>query len=115
MPWILGQLVDLSEQDERRSASRGKLRLDINVEGVPNGLVKVLDLSCTGMMIHSEFPIAPGESLIVQLPDGKDTVAQVIWRRQTLIGCRFLPPLSQAAMASIMLKAAPPPPPRKSA
>lgn len=111
MPWILGQLIDLSEQDERRSASRQKLRLDINVEGVPSGLVKVLDLSCSGMMIHSELPVAPGETLVVQLPDGGEAVAQVTWRRQTLMGCRFLPPLSRAAVAAVLLKAAPPPPP----
>lgn len=111
MPWILGQLVDLTEQDERRSASRHKLRLDINVDGVPFGLVRVLDLSCSGMMIHSDFDLAPGESLIVQLPEDRETVAQVVWRRQTLMGCRFLPPLSRAAVAAIILKASPPPPP----
>lgn len=107
MAWILGQLVDLSAQDERRSAPRKKLRLDLNVEGLADGLVKVLDLSCAGMMIHAETDFNPGESFLVQLDEGKTAVAQVVWRRQTLLGCRFLPALSRGAMAEILLKAAP--------
>ncbi|WP_374531183.1 PilZ domain-containing protein [Novosphingobium sp.] len=109
MAWILGQLVDLSEQDERRSASRKKLRLDLTLEGKPDGLVQVLDLSSTGMMIHSNCDFEPGESFLVQLSEGQTAVSQIMWKRESLMGCRFLPPLSRAGVAQILLKAAPQP------
>jgi hypothetical protein len=111
MAWIFGQLVELRHGAERRGRARVKLCLDLPSPATPNGLVRVLDLSQAGMMIHCEQTLEPGETLLVELPEEGTVKATIMWRRFTLMGCRFSKPLSRAAMAAMLLRAHPAPPP----
>lgn len=107
MSWIIGQLVALETPAERRGEPRVQLCLDLPAPGIPNGLVRVLDLSASGMMIHCEHRLEPEETLLVEIPGRGTITATIVWRRQTLMGCRFAEPLSRAAIAAIRLRAPP--------
>lgn len=103
MPWILGQLIDESPEPDRRSAPRRKLRLDVPMqtrEG-ESDLVRVLDMSCSGMMIHCAADLLPGEIIAVILPEVGCIDAEVVWKRMTLLGCSFAEPVSQTAISAM--------------
>lgn len=112
MPWILGQLIDESVEPDRRSEPRRRLRLDVPVRarsGSRSGgqdVVRVLDLSCAGMMIHCTADLRPGEHIAVILPQAGCVDAEVVWKRMTLLGCSFAAPISQSAITAMSLLSA---------
>lgn len=107
MGWILGQLIEAGDAGERRSEPRMRLGLELDMPSGSRGLVRVLDLSPSGMMIHCEHPFEPGDRMLVELPEAGTIEARVIWRRMTLLGCEFGEPLSRAALAAMQLRAPP--------
>lgn len=110
MAWIHGHLVEQGRETERRGKARIKLCIDLPLPAAPDGLVRVLDLSQTGMLIHCEQALEPGQALMVELPEAGSIKATVVWRRFSLMGCRFARPLSRAALAAMLLRAQPAPP-----
>ncbi len=105
MGWILGQLIESGDAGERRSQPRVRLGLALDMPSGSRGLVRVLDLSQSGMMIHCEHPFEPEDRLLVELPEAGTVEARVIWKRMTLLGCEFREPLSRAALAAMQLRA----------
>ena len=111
MTWIMGQLVDLAA--DRRGAKRARLCLTLNSAAAEDGTgldqVRMLDIALGGMMLHTDHPFAPGDKLVVELPEAGTVEAVIVWRRMTLFGCRFVKPISKAALAALLLRAEPRP------
>jgi hypothetical protein len=104
MVWILGQLVDEPHTEERRATPRMKMLLDTTTCPPPGHAVRILDISCSGMMVNSDADFAPGDRFAVELPEAGEVTAEVVWRRMTLLGCRFRPALPQAAVNAALLR-----------
>lgn len=69
---------------------------------------EILDLSSAGLMLSTEAVLEEGERLLVELADGSQRPAQVIWRAGRQHGCRFDTPLSRAELGANLLQALPP-------
>jgi PilZ domain len=103
MAWIMGQLTDLAA--DRRGARRAKLCLTLDTPGSGEGQVRLLDIAQGGMMLHTDHPFAPGDKLLVELPEAGAVEAVIVWRRMTLFGCRFVKPINKATLAALLLRA----------
>lgn len=53
-------------------------------------------------MLHAKARLAVDETFVVELPLAGLVEAQVVWRRNTLYGCKFLSPVSNAAISALM-------------
>jgi hypothetical protein len=110
MAWIKGQLVDVAADQDRRGAKRLRLSLAVDAPGTAAGQVRLLDVALGGMMLHTDHAFAPGDKLLIDLPDAGTVEAVIVWRRMTLYGCRFAKPISKGALAALLLRAEPQPP-----
>lgn len=93
---------------ERREKARRRLRLEsvLSTKRPPSKAV-VLDLSEAGLMLHAYDDLAADETFEVLLPEVGCVEAQVVWKRNTLYGCKFLSPVSRAMISAALLKARP--------
>jgi hypothetical protein len=91
---------------ERRGAERRKLRFESMLTATrPPAKVVVLDLSEAGFMFHADEDLALQEVFEVELPQAGAVEAQVLWKRSTLYGCKFLSPVSRGTISAVMLQA----------
>ena len=112
MTWF-ALVAEFSEEQkavERRGRVRRKLKFEsVFSSGRPPTKAVVLDLSEAGLMIHANDELAVGETFEVALPEAGLVEAEVVWRRNTLYGCKFLAPVSRAMISAILLRALPDP------
>lgn len=54
--------------------------------------------------METEASFAPGDKVIVALPEAGDVAAAVVWQSEKLFGCRFEEPLSRAALGAAQLR-----------
>lgn len=110
MSWfaLVAEFSEGSEAVERRAAPRRRLRLEsvLSTKRPPSKAV-VLDLSEAGLMLHAFDDLAMDETFEVLLPDVGAVEAQVLWKRNTLYGCKFLTPVTRAMISAALLKAQP--------
>lgn len=97
-----------ADASEQRYADRRVLRLDARV-ATPTGEegVRVHNLSRTGLLVECVSPVDVGTAIEVELPDGKVHRAEIVWADESLVGCRFEYPLSQASLSAALLRSAP--------
>ena len=108
MTWLIAKFAKARPRSEQRNAIRRKLSLTLQTfRSRSPGSVIVLDLSRAGMMIHSLTELAVDDIFQFDLPEADATEAIVVWKRQTLYGCEFRSPISQAAVSAAMLRASP--------
>ncbi|MEO6717964.1 MAG: PilZ domain-containing protein [Novosphingobium sp.] len=108
MTWLTARFASARPKREQRKAVRRKLSLTLPTLRSRNSeSVLVLDLSLAGMMIHTLTELTVGEVFQFDLPETGATEAIVVWKRQTLYGCEFISPISQAAVSAALLKASP--------
>lgn len=110
MTWfaLVAETTEDSEMVERRSAPRPRMRLESVVSTArPAGKAVVLNMSEAGLMIHAYDDLAVDEIFEVVLPQVGSVEAQVAWKRNTLYGCQFLSPITQATISAALLKAQP--------
>lgn len=108
MAWIalVAEFLDRPDGQERRGRERRKLTFESVLSGSrPPSKVVVLDLSEAGLMLHAEERLAIGETFEVLLPEAGVVEAEVVWKRSTLYGCKFLSPVSRAMISAVLLKA----------
>ncbi|UIP07651.1 helix-turn-helix domain-containing protein [Erythrobacter sp. SDW2] len=109
---IPGLLVPTSNADSGRDSPRRAVRLA--TEGLrANGeetLVRLHNISASGLMLESDVRLEKGEKVMIDLPLAGPTPARVVWRSASLHGCRFDQPLSLAVLSASELKSAIAPP-----
>lgn len=66
--------------------------------------VLVHNISATGLLIQSEAPLKAGEKIDIDLPHAGATRAKVIWTSDSLFGCQFDAPISNAALSAAQLR-----------
>ena len=91
---------------ERRSAPRRKLRLQAEGASSSAGdsLVVIHDISEEGLLLESSVPLAEGEILEVLIPEAGTAQARVSWTSGHFYGCKFIEPISTAAVSAALLR-----------
>lgn len=93
---------------DQRVADRRVLRLEARIATeTGEGGIRVHNLSRSGLLIEGSAAVAAGAHIEVELPGGTRHRAEVIWADDTLFGCRFANPLTQAQLSAALLRAAP--------
>jgi transcriptional regulator with XRE-family HTH domain len=89
-----------------REAARYELRLPSEVAGAEGATSPVLihNLSATGLLLETDLDLMLGDRLIVGLPELGEVPAEVVWRSEDLVGCRFLDPLPGTALSAARLR-----------
>lgn len=108
MAWfaLVAEFSEGIEAVDRRGPARRRLRLESVLSSVrPAAKAIVLDLSEAGLMLHAYDDLDVGETFSVLLPEVGSVEAQVVWRRNTLYGCKFLAPVSRGMISAALLKA----------
>lgn len=92
---------------QRRSARRA-LRLAASGRSGSGDARPILihDISAEGLLIECDLPLAPDESIDVELPHAGRCLAKVVWSSGRLFGCRFAAPISQATLSAAALRSA---------
>lgn len=104
MALLLAQLSQDASEERRRSGRR-MLRLGAAVgAGLPSWRAVILNLSETGLMLHTAGPLAVNDMFEVELPEVGLIEAQVVWANGTDYGCQFVNPISKAAVSAALLK-----------
>ncbi len=98
--------ADVSANDIKRSAARRALRLETSgfVAGSGDANVIIHNISSAGLLIETEFDLAEGDELAIELPEAGAVSASVVWRSEHLFGCAFDEELSPAALAAAQLQ-----------
>jgi hypothetical protein len=91
---------------ERRSALRRKLRLEAEGATTSAGDAQVVihDISESGLLIESPVPLIEGEVLEVLIPEAGTAQAEVSWTSGHFFGCKFIEPISTAAVSAALLR-----------
>jgi PilZ domain len=91
---------------ERRSAPRRKLRLQAEgaIASAGDTQVVIHDISEEGLLIESPVPLTDGEVLEVLIPEAGTAQAQVSWTSGHFFGCKFIEPISTAAVSAALLR-----------
>jgi len=94
------------QKGERRSVPRRKLRLQAEGTATSAGESQVVihDISEEGLLIESPIPLSDGEILEVMIPEAGTAQAKVSWASEHFFGCKFIEPISTAAVSSALLR-----------
>ena len=101
---MLGHFEELLPNPDRRRAVRRSLKLGA---GTGDEKVTILDLSLTGALLETSFPILVGSRFEVELPNVGAIPASVVWSSGDFYGCQFDLPISPATLSAAMLQATP--------
>lgn len=91
---------------ERRSVARRRLRLQAEGASPSAGDSQVVihDISEEGLLIESAVPLTDDETLEVLLPETGSAPAKVSWTSGHFFGCKFIEPISTAAVSAALLR-----------
>ena len=90
---------------ERRSTARRKLRLEVEgAAAAGDASVIIHDLSEEGLLVESGVPLSEGELLEVIIPEAGTAQAEVAWTSGRFFGCKFIEPISTAAVSAALLR-----------
>lgn len=106
----LAWFAEEERQAEPGTVPRAPRRRLLLAAGAPGAAERVIihDLSATGLLIESDPPLAPGETIDLDLPHAGACRAHVVWQSGGFSGCQFTRPLSRGTLAAATLAAAPP-------
>ncbi len=90
---------------EKRYAPRRPVALTLHawVDGTERNLI-VRDLSHTGFMAETVDPVALGQTIELEFPNGMRRDATVVWAGKTSAGCTFATPISKGDFSAALLK-----------
>lgn len=101
--------ASFADSADQRVSDRRILRLEARV-ATPDGDgggIQVHNLSRSGLLLEGVTGVAAGSEIEVHLPGGTRHRAEIIWADDTLFGCRFAEPLTQAQLSAALLRSAP--------
>jgi transcriptional regulator with XRE-family HTH domain len=106
---IQAQLKYRRQSQAQRQNVRRKMRLNVSGKTRDGQANQVLihDLSTSGILVQSEEALAIGEIIEVELPRTGLRHIEVVWGSGNYFGCRFLEPVSPAAVSAALLSAEP--------
>lgn len=106
---LLAEFDAQSQRGERRSGARKALRLSVgaNLPGSPNLVVRVHDLSETGILIETSECLSEGEQFEVIMPLAGAIDAIVVWHSGDFYGCEFNRAVPSAAISAALLRSEP--------
>ncbi|WP_411340258.1 helix-turn-helix transcriptional regulator [Sphingopyxis sp. J-6] len=92
----------------RRRSTRRALRLTASGLSGSGDACPILihDISAEGLLIECDLPLAPDESIDVELPHAGRCLAKIVWASGRLFGCRFDAPVSRATLSAAALRSA---------
>ncbi len=92
---------------DRRGHNRRRLRLEAAGSTSATGADNVLihDLSETGVLLEASPDLVLKDVISVELPDGVQAQARVVWTSGHLVGCAFDQPITRASINSALLRA----------
>ena len=64
------------------------------------------NISAGGLLLESPVALEKGTRLAIDLPEAGPTEAEVMWRSESLHGCRFAEPLAQRVLSAAQLRSA---------
>jgi hypothetical protein len=101
---ILAQLQE-ADRSERRGAARRRVQLETAgaTQSTPHIRVVIHDLSVSGLLIETFAQFSVGERFEVQLPQAGPAQALIVWNSGRYFGCRFVHPISTAAVSAALL------------
>jgi hypothetical protein len=103
---LVAEFSRTSGRSDRRGALRRRLKFESLLVGSrPPSKVVVLDLTPGGLMLHAQDRLTIDETFEVVLPESGPVEAQVVWRRGSLYGCKFLSPVSRGIISAVLLRA----------
>lgn len=103
---IKAHLEVRSGSAEARAAPRRTLYLATEgaMPGQDAAEVLIRNISATGLLLDYQGALANGESIAIELPEAGLTTAEIVWASEGLYGCRFVTPLSPAALSAAQLR-----------
>ena len=102
---LLARISERARTGHTRSASRRILSLNVpalSSDQVVPALIH--NLSEHGLRIETEAALRIDEVIRVDLPEAGRIDARVIWIGESFVGCRFLVPVSKAAVSAALLR-----------
>jgi PilZ domain len=108
MAWLMEMQAE-ALADDTRAAERRTLHLGVEALA-PAGksiAATVMDMSKTGLLLQTKCTLPLGSALEVNLPEAGTTEAEVVWASGDFLGCRFISPVSQAAVSAALLRTDP--------
>ena len=100
--------ASFADSADQRGSDRRVLRLEARVATpAGEGGIQVHNLSRSGLLLEGVTGVAAGAEIEVELPGGTSHCAEVVWADETLFGCRFVKPLTQAQISAALLRSAP--------
>jgi hypothetical protein len=101
--------ASFADTADQRVSDRRVLRLEARIATpAGEGGIQVHNLSRSGLLLEGVTGVAAGSEIEVELPGGTSHRAEVIWADETLFGCRFAKPLTQAQLSAALLRSTPP-------
>ncbi|WP_066560594.1 PilZ domain-containing protein [Croceicoccus bisphenolivorans] len=64
----------------------------------------IRNLSENGLLIETKAPLGPRDTFEVSLPDYAECVAEVVWAKGDLKGCRFYAPIPKSVVSAAVLR-----------
>ncbi|AJA09203.1 XRE family transcriptional regulator [Sphingopyxis fribergensis] len=92
----------------KRRTERRKLHLEVQGAHASDAsiVVKIHNISLTGMLIECEAQLAIDDLIDVDLPHAGSVATRLIWASEKLFGCQFETPISPAALSAAQLQSA---------
>lgn len=100
--WLQGGATDgLKARDPRRRVLLEGFGTRASGDVLP---LTVHNISATGMLLECSEGLDVGALLRVDLPDGADTEAVIVWVSGLLHGCKFTRPLGRSTLSAALLR-----------
>lgn len=106
---LMARIRARSAEAERRWAVRREVDIATSARSDLGGdyAAVVRNLSENGLLIETTAPLAPRDSFAIALPDHDESVAEVVWAKGDLKGCRFLAPIPRSVVSAAVLRSPP--------
>ncbi|SCW47959.1 Helix-turn-helix domain-containing protein [Sphingobium faniae] len=102
----INAILEPSENSENlREAQRLHIRIEAagELEEGERATVTIHNLSASGILIETRSELAVGQKIRISLPETRPVPATVVWRSDSLYGCRFDHILSRAVLSAVQL------------
>lgn len=88
---------------EMRGIDRFPLAVDAQIRrGSNKSMVRVLDISVSGVRIHAAHSLRQDEVFWLKLPVIESREVRVAWANQFVVGCEFAQPLHPSVLENIL-------------